>query len=579
MEVNYIRKYKEWCRNPYFDEDTQNELKAIANDEEEIKDRFYRDLEFGTGGLRGVLGNGTNRMNIYTVRKATQGLANYIIKKQGQDKGVAIAYDSRIMSSEFAKETACCLAANGIKAYVFKTLRPTPELSFTVRKLGCIAGIVITASHNPSNYNGYKVYWEDGAQITYPLDVEIIAEVNAIDDFTQVKTMSKEEAVKKNLYEVIACDIDDAYIEKMKELVLNPVQLKEYAKQLKVVYTPLHGTGLVPVTRILKEIGFENVYVVEEQSSPDGRFPTVRYPNPEDEKAFTLAIELAKKVDADIILATDPDADRLGIYAKNMQTGEYISFTGNMSGMLICEYILSQKKLRDEIPTNGALVTTIVSSNMAKAVAKEYNIACIETLTGFKYIGEQIKFFEQQKSYEYLFGFEESYGCLIGTYARDKDAVSAVMALCEAAAYYKSKGLTLWDQMLRIYEKYGYYMEDLYTITLEGQDGATQISNIMEKFRKNGLLNIAGFQVKEMRDYKFDKITNMTTKEETTTGLPKSNVLYFELEGEAWCCVRPSGTEPKIKFYMGVRAASIPEGKEQVEQIKKFLNEFVLNEK
>ncbi len=450
--MSYLEKYKEWCENPYFDADTREELLGLK-DEQEIKDRFYRDLAFGTGGLRGVLGNGTNRMNIYTIRKATQGLANYICKKNGQEKGVAIAYDSRLMSTEFANEAALCFAANGIKAYVFPTLRPTPELSFAVRRLGCIAGVVITASHNPSNYNGYKVYWEDGAQITYPLDVEIIAEVNAITDYAVVKTMDKEEAKAKGLYEVIGSDIDDEYIAEMKKLVLNPDQLREYAKQIKVVYTPLHGTGLVPVTRILKEIGFEQVYVVPEQEQPDGRFPTVSYPNPEDSKAFALGIELAKKVDADIILATDPDADRLGIYAKNTETGEYVSFTGNMSGMLICEYILSQRKELNKMPNNGAIVTTIVSSNMASAVAKEYGLAYIETLTGFKYIGEQIKFFEQQNSYQYLFGFEESYGCLIGTYARDKDAISAVMALCEAAAYYKAHNLTLWEQMLRINDK------------------------------------------------------------------------------------------------------------------------------
>lgn len=571
--MSYFEKYKEWCENPYFDADTREELLGLK-DEQEIKDRFYRDLAFGTGGLRGVLGNGTNRMNIYTVRKATQGLANYICKKNGQQKGVAIAYDSRLMSTEFANEAALCFAANGIKAYVFPTLRPTPELSFAVRKLGCIAGVVITASHNPSNYNGYKVYWEDGAQITYPLDVEIIAEVNAITDYAVVKTMEKEEAKAKGLYEVIGSDIDDEYIAEMKKLVLNPDQLREYAKQIKVVYTPLHGTGLVPVTRILKEIGFEQVYVVPEQEQPDGRFPTVSYPNPEDSKAFALAIELAKKVDADIILATDPDADRLGIYAKNTKTGEYVSFTGNMSGMLICEYILSQRKELNKMPANGALVTTIVSSNMASAVAKEYGLTCIETLTGFKYIGEQIKFFEQQDSYQYLFGFEESYGCLIGTYARDKDAVSAVMALCEAAAYYKAHNLTLWDQMLRIYDKYGYYMEDLHTITLQGQDGAERINRIMDRFRNENLQSIAGTKVKALRDYENDVVINYETLEKTTTGLPKSNVLYFDLVDDVWCCVRPSGTEPKIKFYMGVKAKSLEEGSAQLEKFKQAMNAF-----
>lgn len=572
--MSYLEKYKEWCENPYFDADTRKELLELKDNEQEVRDRFYMDLAFGTGGLRGVLGNGTNRMNIYTVRKATQGLANYVCEKNGKQKGVAIAYDSRLMSSEFAKETALCLAANGIKAYVFPSLRPTPELSFAVRRLGCIAGVVITASHNPSNYNGYKVYWEDGAQITYPLDVEIIAEVNAITDYAVVKTISKEEAEEKGLYEVIGSDIDDEYIAEMKKLVLNPEQLREYAKQIKVVYTPLHGTGLVPVTRILKEIGFEQVYVVPEQEQPDGRFPTISYPNPEDPKAFAMAIELAKKVDADIILATDPDADRLGIYAKNTQTGEYVSFTGNMSGMLICEYILSQRKKLNKLPDNGALVTTIVSSNMAMAVAKEYGLTCIETLTGFKYIGEQIKLFEQHNSYQYLFGFEESYGCLIGTYARDKDAVSAVMALCEAAAYYKAQNLTLWDQMIRIYDKYGYYMEDLHTITLQGQDGAERINRIMDRYRTESISSIAGIKVKELRDYENDVVINYETSNKTTTGLPKSNVLYFDLVDDVWCCVRPSGTEPKIKFYIGVKATSLDQGRALLGNIKEAMNTF-----
>ena len=572
--MSYLEKYKEWCENPYFDADTRKELLELKDNEQEVRDRFYMDLAFGTGGLRGVLGNGTNRMNIYTVRKATQGLANYVCEKNGKQKGVAIAYDSRLMSSEFAKETALCLAANGIKAYVFPSLRPTPELSFAVRRLGCIAGVVITASHNPSNYNGYKVYWEDGAQITYPLDVEIIAEVNAITDYAAVKTISKEEAEEKGLYEVIGSDIDDEYIAEMKKLVLNPEQLREYAKQIKVVYTPLHGTGLVPVTRILKEIGFEQVYVVPEQEQPDGRFSTISYPNPEDPKAFAMAIELAKKVDADIILATDPDADRLGIYAKNTQTGEYVSFTGNMSGMLICEYILSQRKKLNKLPDNGALVTTIVSSNMAMAVAKEYGLTCIETLTGFKYIGEQIKLFEQHNSYQYLFGFEESYGCLIGTYARDKDAVSAVMALCEAAAYYKAQNLTLWDQMIRIYDKYGYYMEDLHTITLQGQDGAERINRIMDRYRTESISSIAGIKVKELRDYENDVVINYETSNKTTTGLPKSNVLYFDLVDDVWCCVRPSGTEPKIKFYIGVKATSLDQGRALLGNIKEAMNTF-----
>ena len=437
-----MKKYQEWCENPYFDEKTRKELKNIAGDEKEISDRFYKDLAFGTGGLRGVIGAGTNRMNIYTVRKATQGLANFIIEENGREKGVAIAFDSRNMSPEFAEEAARCLCANGIRTWLFESLRPTPELSFALRELGCIAGIVVTASHNPPEYNGYKVYWEDGAQITYPKDEQIIARVNAITDLTTVKTMSRKEADESGLLQIIGEEIDASYMEALKKLVLNPEVIKEQAKSLKIVYTPLHGTGNLPVRRVLSELGFEQVIVVPEQEKPDGNFPTVSYPNPEDKKAFALALELAKKVDADLVLATDPDADRLGVYAKDSKTGEYMAFTGNMSGMIICEYELSQRKEKGMLPEDGAIVTTIVSGNMSQAVAKEYGVDIIETLTGFKYIGEQIKLFEQNHNHTYLFGYEESYGCLVGTHARDKDAVVAVMTLCEAAAYYKSKGLT-----------------------------------------------------------------------------------------------------------------------------------------
>ena len=466
-----MKIYREWLSNPYFDEDTKAELKAIEHDENEIKERFYMDLEFGTAGLRGIIGAGINRMNIYVVRRATQGLANYIIKQGGSSKGVAIAYDSRHMSPEFADEAARTLAANGIKAYKFESLRPTPELSFAVRELGCIAGINVTASHNPPEYNGYKVYWEDGAQITAPKDVEIINEVQSIIDYGALKTMSEEDAKAAGLYEVIGSEIDDKYMEALKKLVLRPEAIKEQADKLKIVYTPLHGTGNVPVRRVLKELGFTQVHVVEEQELPDGDFPTVSYPNPEDKKAFALALKLAKEVDADIVLATDPDADRLGVYAKNTETGEYQSFTGNMSGMLILEYLLSQRKELGILPENGAVVTTIVSGKMAREIAKAYNVTLIETLTGFKYIGEQIKFFEQDHSHEFLFGYEESYGCLEGTHARDKDAVVAVMALCEAAAYYKSKGLTLCQQMENLYKTYGYYKENLISQTFKGMEG------------------------------------------------------------------------------------------------------------
>ncbi len=544
--------YEFWLTDSYFDESTKKELRGIAKDDKEIEERFYRDLEFGTGGLRGIIGAGTNRMNIYTVRKATQGLANFIIRGQAQGKGVAIAYDSRNMSPEFAEEAALCLAANGIRAYIFPSLRPTPMLSFALRELGCTAGIVVTASHNPPEYNGYKVYWEDGAQITFPKDKEIIGEVNAITDYAQVRTTSREEAEKAGLYQVIGEEMDDKYIEALKKLVIHPEIIKEEAENLKIVYTPLHGTGNLPVRRVLRELGFTNVYVVKEQELPDGNFPTVSYPNPEDKNAFALALRLAKEVDADIVLATDPDADRLGVYAKDTKTGEYVSFTGNMSGMLILEYQLAQRKALGKLPENGAVVTTIVSGKMAGEITKDYQVELIETLTGFKYIGEQIKFFEQNHTYKYLFGYEESYGCLVGTHARDKDAVAAVMALCEAAAWCKHQGITLCGQMEKLYQKYGYYKEGLSTITLKGQEGIRKISKMMERIRSEVPEQIGGLKVLQFRDYREDMLVDYKNGTKSKTGLPASNVLYFELEEGAWCCIRPSGTEPKIKFYIGV---------------------------
>ena len=567
MDENVKKNYEYWCTSPIFDDATKSELKSLEGNEDEIFDRFYRELEFGTGGLRGVIGAGTNRMNFYTVGKATQGLANFINKQGAAAKGVAIAFDSRRMSPEFADTAACVLAANGIKAYIFDSLRPTPELSFALRTLGCTAGIVVTASHNPPEYNGYKVYWEDGAQITAPKDAQIIGEVNAIKDYAEIKKMTTEEAKAAGLYEVIGKEIDDKYMEALKKLVLHPEAIKQMASSLKIVYTPLHGTGNVPVRRVLKELGFEQVTVVPEQELPDGNFPTVSYPNPEDKKAFALALDLAKKVDADLVLATDPDADRLGVYAKDTKTGEYKVFTGNMSGMLICEYEMSQKKALGILPDNGALVTTIVSSNMAQAVAKEYGMKFIECLTGFKYIGEQIKFFEQSGSNEYVFGFEESYGCLVGTHARDKDAVVAVMALCEAAAYYKTQGITLWDQMLNIYNKYGYYKEDLFTMTFKGADGAKKMQDMMDAYRKNTPKQVGAYKVLRLRDYKNDVITDLATGETTPTGLPKSNVLYFELENDAWFCVRPSGTEPKIKFYAGIKGNSLEDSAKKLDEL------------
>lgn len=565
---DYMKIYQEWLANPYFDEKTKEELRAIANDENEIKERFYMDLEFGTAGLRGIIGAGINRMNIYTVRRATQGLANYIIKQGGADKGVAIAFDSRHMSPEFAMEAAMTLAANGIKAYKFESLRPTPELSFAVRELGCIAGINITASHNPPEYNGYKVYWEDGAQFTPPHDKGVTAEVLAIEDLSTVKTTTEEEALKSGKFQVIGKEIDDKYIAQVKAQVVNQEAINRMQKDITIVYTPLHGTGNVPVRRVLRELGFNQVYVVKEQKVPDGNFPTVAYPNPEDEKAWTLALKLAKEVDADIILATDPDADRLGVYAKDSKTGEYVSFTGNMSGMLIAEYILRERTKNGTMPENPALVETIVTTDMAKAIAKAYNVALIEVLTGFKYIGEQIKFFEQSGAHNYVFGLEESYGCLAGTYARDKDACVAVMMLCEVAAYYKQQGKTLWDAMVDMYEEYGYYKEGLATMTLKGIDGAKEIQTMMTNFRENPPKELGGFQVLAVRDYKADVRQDLVSGEKSATGLPSSNVLYYELENNAWCCVRPSGTEPKIKFYFGVKGTSLEDAAEKLEKLK-----------
>lgn len=565
--MGYQEVYQEWITNSYFDEQTRKELLALQGNEQEIEERFYRELEFGTGGLRGVIGAGTNRMNIYTVRKATQGLANYIKKEGGQDKGVAIAYDSRKMSSEFAKEAALCLNSNGIQTYIFDSLRPTPELSFAVRELKCIAGIVITASHNPAEYNGYKVYWEDGAQITPPHDKNILAEVAAVKDFSAVSTMKEEDAVQKGLYHVIDKKLDDRYMEELKKQIIHPEVITKMAEDIKIVYTPLHGTGNLPVRRVLSELGFKKVYVVEEQETPDGNFPTVPYPNPEDPRAFELALDLAKKVDADIVLATDPDADRLGVYAKDSKTGEYVSFTGNMSGMLIGEYILRERKENDTLPDNAAFVKTIVTTNMADVVCKAYDVKLIEVLTGFKFIGEQIKLFEENHSFSYVFGLEESYGCLAGTYARDKDACVAVMMLCEVAASYKAVGKTLWDGMLELYEKYGYFREDLQTITLKGITGAEQIKAIMEELRKNPPSLIGGIKVKEVRDYQSSLTKKLPSGKEECILLPKSNVLYFDMEDNCWCCARPSGTEPKIKFYIGVKAESLSTADEKLQKV------------
>ncbi len=555
--MSYMEKYQEWLTNPAIDEETKQELRAIQDNAKEIEDRFYRELEFGTGGLRGVIGAGTNRINIYTIRKATQGLSNYI-KKEGEEamkRGVVIAYDSRRFSPEFADEAARVLAANNITAYVFESLRATPVLSYAVRQLNAISGIVITASHNPPEYNGYKVYWEDGAQVTSPKDKAIIHEVNSITDYETIATMSREEAESAGRYHVIGKEIDDAYIEELKKLIIDPQVIKKEAKGFKIVYTPLHGTGNIPVRRILDEIGFEHVYVVAEQELPDSEFSTVSYPNPEDIKAFELALKLGKEKDADVIMATDPDADRLGVLAK-AKDGSYVPLSGNNIGMLLMEYILKRKKEKGILPDNGAVIGTIVSTNMSRPIAKAYDVEFMEVLTGFKYIGEKIKEFKETGSYEYLFGFEESYGCLIGTHARDKDAVVAVMGVAELAAYYKSQGLTLYEALIELYEKYGYYMESLQSITLKGVEGVATIQYILSQLRENAPKSFGGKQVLAARDYEEGVIKNFVTGETTSTGLPSSNVLYYELEDDLWFCVRPSGTEPKVKFYFGVKGES-----------------------
>ena len=561
--MDYKEVYEQWIANPYFDEATKEELKSIAEDENEIKERFYMDLEFGTAGLRGIIGAGTNRMNIYVVRRATQGLANYIAKVDKKSQGVAIAYDSRHMSPEFAQEAALCLAANGIKAYIFETLRPTPELSFAVRHLGCVAGINVTASHNPPEYNGYKVYWEDGAQITPPHDSGIMGEVKAISDWNTVKTMDKAEAEKAGLFEVIGKEVDDAYMAELKKQVIHMDAIQAEGKNLKIVYTPLHGTGNIPARRILKELGFENVYVVKEQELPDGDFPTVSYPNPEAAEAFELGLKLAQEEDADLVLATDPDADRLGVRVKD-KNGEYHDLTGNMSGCLLANYEISQRKaVNGSLPEDGALIKTIVTTNLADAIAKGYGVKLIEVLTGFKFIGQQILGFEKSGKGSYLFGFEESYGCLIGTYARDKDAIVATMALCEAAAYYKTQGKTLWDAMIEMYEQFGYYKDDIKSVTMKGIEGLQKIQDIMNSLRQNPPAEFAGHKVVAVRDYKADTIKNLETGEVTPTGLPNSNVLYYELTNDAWVCVRPSGTEPKVKFYYGVKGTSLADADEK----------------
>lgn len=563
--MKYKEEYEKWVSDSYFDENTTEELLKIKNDEKEIEDRFYKELEFGTAGLRGIMGAGLNRMNKYTVGKATQGLANFIKSKKGEERGVAISYDSRNNSKEFSEIAALCLNANGIKTYIFDRLSPVPELSFAVRKLNCIAGIMITASHNPPKYNGYKVYGEDGAQIVFPIDKEIMQEVKNIRDFREIKEESKEEAIRNKLYNVIGEEIHTAYVEEIKKVLLNKENIKKQ-ENMCIVYTPLYGTGSIPVQRVLSEIGFKNVHIVKEQEMPDGNFPTVEYPNPEDKKAFKLALELAKKVNAEIILATDPDADRLGVFVKN--ENEYIPLTGNMSALLILEYILSQKSQKNILPENSIVIKSIVSSTMVKPMVDFYNVKLEEVLTGFKYIGEKIKKYEENKDYNFIFGYEESYGCLAGTYARDKDGIAAVVLLCEAAAYYKEKGISLWEQMQNIYKKYGFYKEGVKQITLEGIDGADKIKNIMSNLRENVPTKFGNFQVKKIRDYENQTILDLKTNKIEKIDMQKSNVLYYELSNDAWLAVRPSGTEPKIKYYIGVKGNSQGEADKMLEELQ-----------
>ena len=550
--MNYKNLYENWLNDEYFDIKTKEELLSIKDNEKEIEDRFYKELEFGTGGLRGVIGAGTNRINIYTVSKATQGLADYILDQPEytREKGVAIGYDSRFMSQEFAEITALVLNGNGIKTYLFDELRPTPMVSFAIRELGCIAGVVITASHNPPEYNGYKIYGEDGGQVPPPKDTEIIGYVNNVKDFKTIKRADKEEATKNGLFNIIGKEIDEKYDENVLQQLVNK-EVIEKASDLKIVYTPIHGTGNKPVRRILEKAGFINVNIVKEQELPDSKFSTVSYPNPEDPKAFTLALKLADEIGADVVVGTDPDADRVGAVVKN-NSGEYVILTGNMVGVLLTDYILSQRKEKGTLSNKGAIISTVVSSNMTEKIAKNYNVDYFNVLTGFKFIGEKIKQFEQTGSNEYVFGFEESYGCLAGTYARDKDAVVATMLICELAAFYKNKGITLYEGLQEIYKKYGYFKEDIKSITLKGIDGLKDMDKTMTYLRTTTATNVNEADVVETRDYKIGEIKDLVNNTTTDTNLPKSNVLYFTLSDKSWFCVRPSGTEPKIKIYFGV---------------------------
>ena len=568
--MDFMKLYNEWLENATEDADLIAELESIKGNEDEIYDRFYKALTFGTAGLRGVIGAGTNRMNIYVVRQATQGLANYIIQKYGKGS-VAISHDSRIKADLFMLEAARVLAGNGIKVYITSELQPTPVLSYLVRYFKCQAGIMVTASHNPAKYNGYKAYGEDGCQMTDVAAGIVYDEICKLDMFKDVKIADLDEAVKSGLIEYVSDDVYDSYLEKVMEQQVNPGVCE--GAGLKVVYTPLNGTGNKLVRKVLKKIGVEEITVVPEQELPDGNFTTCPYPNPEIKEALQKGIELCEKVQPDLLLATDPDADRLGVYVRGKEPGTYHVLTGNMSGCLLAEYEISQMKEAGTLPEDGALIKTIVTTNLANDIAKYYNVNLIEVLTGFKYIGEQILGFETTGKGHYCFGFEESYGCLIGTHARDKDAVVATMALCEAVAYYKTKGMSLWDKMTEMYERYGYWLDGVQAITLKGKEGIEKIQNTIEKLRQQVPTEINGYKVLSARDYKLNTIKNMETGEVTETGLPKSNVLYYDLEGGAWVCVRPSGTEPKLKFYYGVKGTDAKDA----EVKEKELGQYMIN--
>ena len=560
---DYRVRYQQWLEDPFIDEETKAELRSIADNETEIKERFFKELEFGTGGLRGIIGNGSNRLNQYTVGKASQGLANYILKEGTQDKGVAIAYDSRFMSPEFAEVAGLIFAANGIPAFVYPSLRPVPMLSFAVRELGCTAGVVLTASHNPPEYNGYKVYWADGAQVVAPRDKGIITEVNAVTDFGQIKRMDRAEAEAKKLFNLIGEEVDEAFDKNVQASLMNHEMIQRMGDKLNIVYTPLHGSGNMPVRRNLEKAGFKNVYIVKEQEAPDSSFSTVDYPNPEDTKVFVMAQELAAKVDADILIGTDPDCDRVGAMVKD-DKGEFGALTGNHVGALATEYILSQRKAQDRLPANGAVIKTIVSTEMITPICEAYGVEKMDVLTGFKFIGEKIKGFEETGSHTYLYGFEESYGCLGGTYARDKDAVFAAVLVCEMAAYYKEKGMTLYEALLALYEKYGYFREGVKSLTMKGLEGMERIALIMKTFRENTPATLGGFKVVVAKDYKTQVFKNLVTGEESGSPLPVSDVLHYTLEDGTWVCIRPSGTEPKLKFYIGVKADSLQAAEEKV---------------